>query len=751
MAHLDLEPRHHLDLEPHLDLDPESLQPCPQDADAAWITPSNPGSPTLESAAVNTNQVWLVPISPRSPPSASSVHETDSASVVPSNPNVTIPASFALETDEAWIAPCTPSGIAPASSAHDAVPVSPVPTSIASGTDAATVASWNPSGNTPASAAQETVAESNATSNSSHSAPVSSAPVSSATFRVYYVWLTVALAIMLAQSTPFAFAPLDPKCDITNGNLSSTMLLRLPASLIPQWCSGAFVAFVFSNPRSYLKGSRLRMWTISYALAAFTCSWSSLLDLVLYCSSETPTFLERFTFLPFFGISLGQVWLVSLSLLTLHRFAFVAPAMAQLGQTVSRFSLIMITLGFLAVPFLWPEWCQPVIAIVWSFVELVSMLTMLAFCSIVVLVLESSAKTAAKEASESDVDEITSSQCKLAARRTRFAAIATATGGAASVVLSVSTGILGTSDSVVWAVWWKWAFAADLAANVVASAVHLSILSGIKGDEQVVAMSVQAHKRRQLEHGLAIHGASMASSLTIASIFEGASPDELVRDAAERFRCIRWEVLMKRPDIVIGGLRQNGGGSHANDLYALSEPCLLGECDAFLSHSHYDNGLQVWEALQSWCYEFTRSHGRSPRLWLDRVCTNQQNISADLRCLPVFMAGCTNFVATIGPTFPIRLWCCLELLVLKAMLANDSNRSSPVLSLLGDDEEQRESGREAFRDFRVDDCECCNLEDKRRFLKVVAQYPGATEGFNRFVRRLAADLREDTYDFDESF
>jgi hypothetical protein len=40
----------------------------------------------------------------------------------------------------------------------------------------------------------------------------------------------------------------------------------------------------------------------------------------------------------------------------------------------------------------------------------------------------------------------------------------------------------------------------------------------------------------------------------------------------------------------------------------------------------------------------------------DKACIDQQNISASLACLPVFLSGCRTLLIVPGPTYVHRLW-----------------------------------------------------------------------------------------------
>merc|ERR1712217_404358 len=93
----------------------------------------------------------------------------------------------------------------------------------------------------------------------------------------------------------------------------------------------------------------------------------------------------------------------------------------------------------------------------------------------------------------------------------------------------------------------------------------------------------------------------------------------------------------------------------------MGEPCLLGECDAFLSHSWHDPLEEKWAALQKWRDIFVEENGREPRIWFDKACIDQSDIKADLLGLPVFLSGCKELLVLCGPTYFQRLWCVMEL------------------------------------------------------------------------------------------
>lgn len=184
------------------------------------------------------------------------------------------------------------------------------------------------------------------------------------------------------------------------------------------------------------------------------------------------------------------------------------------------------------------------------------------------------------------------------------------------------------------------------------------------------------------------------------------------------------------------------GAEVSKDLYTLSEPCDVGACDAFVSHSWHDDCTSKWEALSCWCETFLETTGRSPSLWLDKVCIDQKNIRKDLACLPVFLAACERIVIISGPTYTQRLWCCVELYVFFQMSTNEDHGSnvSPTIIVPDVTEDQMSLVRENWDDFDAAQCQCFKDCDKERILSVVNRFPGGTASFNEYVKSIAQEF-----------
>ena len=162
--------------------------------------------------------------------------------------------------------------------------------------------------------------------------------------------------------------------------------------------------------------------------------------------------------------------------------------------------------------------------------------------------------------------------------------------------------------------------------------------------------------------------AEVSEAAGIAAVLcGGLRPKEAVAQARElfsglSFACLRREHFEK-------------AAVASADMHDLVQPKRLGDVDIFLSHSWHDPVGPKWEALQKWCGAFEAKHGRSPVIWLDKACINQDDIAANLACLPVFLAGCQRLLVIAGPTYCERLWCVMEIFVFLRMGGHPSRIS----------------------------------------------------------------------------
>ena len=168
-------------------------------------------------------------------------------------------------------------------------------------------------------------------------------------------------------------------------------------------------------------------------------------------------------------------------------------------------------------------------------------------------------------------------------------------------------------------------------------------------------------------------------------------------------------------------------GADGLSLQERTEKLALGDCEAFFSHSWSDDGERKHAALVKWAGSFAASHeGRTPRLWLDKACIDQSNISESLSCLPIFLAGCQQLLIVAGPTYPTRLWCLLECFTFVKM-GGELSRVQ-VDTLEGDEVEQSLMQMDAAT------ARCFLERDRQHLLAVIETGFGDAQRFNLVLR-----------------
>eukprot|EP00443_Scrippsiella_acuminata_P097069 CAMPEP_0115724854 /NCGR_PEP_ID=MMETSP0272-20121206/81001_1 /TAXON_ID=71861 /ORGANISM="Scrippsiella trochoidea, Strain CCMP3099" /LENGTH=530 /DNA_ID=CAMNT_0003168107 /DNA_START=8 /DNA_END=1601 /DNA_ORIENTATION=+ len=231
--------------------------------------------------------------------------------------------------------------------------------------------------------------------------------------------------------------------------------------------------------------------------------------------------------------------------------------------------------------------------------------------------------------------------------------------------------------------------------------------------------SVRARLRRWME----MRGATRAAA-AIACLIGRAEAKEALQQARQSFRSVDVSQL------TFEDVQDNAPDPR---LHALAEPAQLGHCDAFVSHSWHDDAAAKWEALQEWRRCFRAKHKREPRVWFDKLCIDQNNIEADLRCLPVSLAGCSSLLILYGPTYLNRLWCIIE--IFTYIMMGGSIEDIDVRLVLREQhaEEDKKSILVALESFDVANCQCYNPADKERILCVIDTAFGMLTAFNEVV------------------
>jgi hypothetical protein len=227
-------------------------------------------------------------------------------------------------------------------------------------------------------------------------------------------------------------------------------------------------------------------------------------------------------------------------------------------------------------------------------------------------------------------------------------------------------------------------------------------------------------------------GASSAAA-SLACLIGSMDPKEAMDQAKARFRYVSLEKL------AFEDLSDNT----PDPALHLEQARLVkfGRCDAFISHSWHDDPDAKWAALQAWRASFVQERGREPRLWIDKVCIDQNNIDLDLRCLPIFLSGCDRLVVLCGNTYLSRLWCIMEIFSYIMMGGRLSHIDLIPIVPSDTDEDPVSRIQSSFEDFDAGACECFQESDKEKMLSVIQTAFGSVLAFNQQVSDILNQLQ----------
>lgn len=104
-----------------------------------------------------------------------------------------------------------------------------------------------------------------------------------------------------------------------------------------------------------------------------------------------------------------------------------------------------------------------------------------------------------------------------------------------------------------------------------------------------------------------------------------------------------------------------------------------------------------------------------------------------MRCLPIFLSGCTEFVVLCGKTYLRRLWCIIELFTFVHMGLDVERIKFHLLRGERDAEEDRSSLLSSLQDFDVRRCKCFDSSDKESMHNAIYAVFGNMDNFNNVV------------------
>ena len=134
-----------------------------------------------------------------------------------------------------------------------------------------------------------------------------------------------------------------------------------------------------------------------------------------------------------------------------------------------------------------------------------------------------------------------------------------------------------------------------------------------------------AHVLARVEPDGEVTPAGIEVQITDASNFRGdviriAQPNSNLGPAELRAMAAKSMSRLPGDAITLELLESSEGGE---ETHALAEPCKVGECDFFLSHSWHDDPVAKYAAIQQAIVRFRKQHGRTPSFWLDKACIDQ--------------------------------------------------------------------------------------------------------------------------------
>ena len=223
-----------------------------------------------------------------------------------------------------------------------------------------------------------------------------------------------------------------------------------------------------------------------------------------------------------------------------------------------------------------------------------------------------------------------------------------------------------TSLRRIWLVWrlanlcWGAIWTSVAAVAFSRGHAHVPVVPSLAASGVVcllIATVATPSNRGRVTNWLGAAGSSEEAKVAalLSAVVGGMTAQQAFSTAQRNFSGIRFDAL-SIDDFGNSDL----AGKEARDLDLKSRTTRnleLGQVDAFLSHSWRDDYVAKWAALEAWAANFSKRHdGASPMLWLDKACIDQQNISASLACLPVFLSGCKRLLIVAGSTYVHRLW-----------------------------------------------------------------------------------------------
>ena len=239
--------------------------------------------------------------------------------------------------------------------------------------------------------------------------------------------------------------------------------------------------------------------------------------------------------------------------------------------------------------------------------------------------------------------------------------------------------------------------------------------------------SYRGNRERVLRvlHRLLSPGDAESRAASIAALLGSVHPDAAFRTALSKLRAVPLSSL----DASIFDMSADGQQSHQTHRpgWTRSRECDMGAVDAFISHAWRDDAATKVDRLKRWL----PSLAADPLIWIDVACFDQSAVATSLSCLPFFILGSKQFVGLVGPNYPTRLWCIMELFFFYELRPAEA-KSCVLLDL--HDTEHTQGG--VLGDLDVNKAQCSADADHDFLLAIIESSFGSVKPFNKIVRSL---------------
>ena len=211
-----------------------------------------------------------------------------------------------------------------------------------------------------------------------------------------------------------------------------------------------------------------------------------------------------------------------------------------------------------------------------------------------------------------------------------------------------------------------------------------------------------------------------------------------IATAMERFRAIPLKDLeptmmtVTETDIETedcAHLMASSNRSAATRSLDMTVPAVMGQVDAFISHSWRDPAELKHHSLTSWANEHEKAFSEI-LLWCDGVCLDRNDISASLQYLPFFIASCQKLLVLAGSSYSTRLWCAMEIFLFLRM---GRRPEDAIIRIIGNDQGPILLAMSRFKVYRA---RCSSSEDRHRLLAIIEASDGTAALFDQAIRRM---------------